>query len=295
MLQDIGDLARKDPLWTSAERPVVCWPRQRNDGGDHDFWAHSHPDLEAAVILEGTQEIQYQDAQLECRPGDVWFAATGEVHGHRAREGVTNICLAFSPDFLGDAMLGDHHWLAIFAQPPARRPKVQLAEQRSNVLSTGWQMYRECATRRPGCEAAIRIHLLQVLLTVAREWVPNQHPSARPGELAMLLPALEIACTRAKQGGKVSTSEVASACAMSRSHFCRAFRRSMGRSFGQFEIQSRLAVAAHLLRATQLPLKEIAIRTGFWDDSHLHRHFTAHYGTKPRAFRTRRARHLQEV
>ena len=289
MLQDIRDLAREDPLWTSPDHPVVCWPLH----GEYQIDVnHSHPDLEAAVILKGVQETRYADAELGCRPGDVWFAASGEIHSHRTRGPVTNICLAFAPDFLGDAMLGHRHWLAVFAQAPGRRPRVTSDEQRANVLSTGWQMYREATTQSPGWEAAVRIHLLQVLLTLAREWVPNQHPSARPGDLATLLPALETVCTRAKQGEKVSTSEAASACAMSRSHFCRTFRRLMARSFGQFEIQSRLAVAARLLTATQLPVKEIAVRTGFWDDSHLHHHFTAQYGTKPRDFRTRKARHL---
>lgn len=289
MLQDIGDL---EPLWTSPDYPVVCWPlRGEYQGGVR----HSHPDLEAAVILKGVQETRYVDAELECRPGDVWFAASGEMHSHRTPVPVTNVCLAFAPDFLGDAMLGDRHWLAIFGQAPERRPRVASDEQRASVLSTGWQMYREATTQSPGWEAAVRIHLLQVLLTLAREWVPNQHPSARPGDLSALLPALETVCTRAKQGEKVSTSEAASACAMSRSHFCRTFRRLMARSFGQFEVQSRLAVAAHLLRATHLPVKDIAVRTGFWDGSHLHHRFTAQYGAKPRAFRTRRARHRQET
>lgn len=289
MLQDIGNL---EPLWTSPDRPVVCWPLH----GEYQAGVrHSHPDLEAAVTLKGVQETRYVDAELECRPGDVWFAASGEMHSHHTPVPVTNVCLAFAPDYLGDAMLGDRHWLAIFGQAPGRRPRVTSDEQRANVLSTGWQMYREATTQSAGWEAAVRIHLLQILLTLAREWVPNQHPSARPGDLSALLPALEAVCARAKQGEKVSTSEAASACAMSRSHFCRTFRRVMARSFGQFEIQSRLAVAARLLRATQLPVKEIAVRTGFWDDSHLHHHFTAQYGTKPRAFRTRKAGHLEET
>jgi len=288
ILQDIGDL---EPLWTSPDHPVVCWPLR----GEYQTGVrHSHPDLETAVVLKGVQETRYMDAELECRPGDVWFAASGEMHSHRTPVPVTNVCVAFAPDFLGDAMLGGRHWLAIFGQAPERRPRVVSDEQRASVLSTGWQIYREATTQSPGWEAAVRIHLLQILLTLAREWVPNEHPSARPGDLSTLLPALETVCTRAKQGQKVSTSEAASACAMSRSHFCRTFRRLMARSFGQFEIQTRLAVAAHLLKATQLPVKDIAVRTGFWDDSHLHHHFTAQYGTKPRAFRTRKPRRRQE-
>lgn len=287
MLQDIRDLAREDPLWTSPDHPVVCWPLH----GEYQIDVnHSHPDLEAAVILKGVQETRYADAELGCRPGDVWFAASGEIHSHRTRGPVTNICLAFAPDFLGDAMLGHRHWLAVFAQAPGRRPRVTSDEQRANVLSTGWQMYREATNQSPGWEAALRVHLLHVLLTVAREWPLDQHADARPGEIAVLRPALELVSRRGKRGERVVVDDAARACALSRSHFCRTFRRLMGRSFAQFEIQTRLGVAAQLLTGTDWPVGDIAIRTGFHDSSHLNRHFLAHHGLTPRSFRKATAR-----
>jgi AraC-like DNA-binding protein len=249
--------------------------------------------MEATVVLEGVQELRYADAVLECGAGDVWFAAPGEVHGYRTKAGVACICLAFGPYFLADSMLADRHWLSIFAQPPELRPRVKLAQQRSNVLATGWQIYREAAAQRPGWEAAIRIHLLQVLVTLTRDWLPDQQPASASGHLAALLPALEVVCSRAKLGERVGTLEAARACAMSRSHFCRTFRKSMGRSFGQFEVQSRLAVAARLLTDTQLSIRDVAIHSGFWDASHLDHHFVAHYGTRPRAFRAASGRSLQ--
>jgi len=281
-------LARQEPLWTTPERPVVCWPLHRGDpgpyyGGRH----HSHPDMEAAVVLEGQQELLYADSQLECKPGDVWFAAAGEIHGFRS-EGVTNICVAFGPSFLGDTTLGEHHWLAIFAHPPGKRPRAMTAEQRSNVLGAGWQMYGEAAGKEAGWEAAIRIHLVQVLLTVARKWSPDQQLSVTAGSMAAVVPAVQMVCSRSKVGERVSTLEAADACAMSRSHFCRTFRKSMGRSFGQFELQSRLAVAARLLRSTDLPVRDIAVQAGFWDHTHLDHVFVTHYGIGPRAFRSAR-------
>lgn len=281
---DIDDRALEEPLWTSAERPVVCWPLL----GDvrHSGFSHSHPDLEATIVLKGTQEIQYADARLECKSGDMWFAASGEIHAHWTRGRVTNICLAFAPEFLGEVMLGDRHWLAIFAEPPARRPRVSSDEQRSNLLGTGWQMFREAANQSPGWEDALRVHLLHALLTLVREWPSDQRPDVRPGEIAILRPALEMVCRRAKRGYRVAVDDAARACALSRSHFSRTFRRLMGRSFGRFETQTRLAVAAHLLRGTDLPVRDIAIRTGFHDSSHLHHHFVSHYQRTPRAFRT---------
>jgi transcriptional regulator GlxA family with amidase domain len=108
-------------------------------------------------------------------------------------------------------------------------------------------------------------------------------------ELSGINPALQLVYGRALQGGKVRLDEAAAACTMSRSLFCRVFREATGVSFTQFDLRLRLSVALHLLRTTQLPIEDIAARTGFWDRSHLHRHFTARYRMAPRAVRHRGA------
>jgi len=275
--------------WTSVEHPVVYWGA--NESTARFLHPHIHPDLEATVILEGEQVVHYRDAALRCRPGDMWFAASGEVHGDMAPGRMRNACLAFSADFLGDAMLGDRPWLAIYAQPPAKRPRVVSEEQRSSLLATGWQIHREAVAQRAGWENALRIHLLQVLLTVARGWTPDEvvETPTVAAELSGINPALQLVYGRALQGGKVRLDEAAAACTMSRSLFCRVFREATGVSFTQFDLRLRLSVALHLLRTTQLPIEDIAARTGFWDRSHLHRHFTARYRMAPRAVRHRGA------
>ena len=75
---------------------------------------------------------------------------------------------------------------------------------------------------------------------------------------------------------------------MSPSHFQATFRRITGLSFGRYCLQARLSGAADLLANSDLPVTEVARRTGYCDDSHLHRHFRRHFGATPRAYRARR-------
>ena len=89
---------------------------------------------------------------------------------------------------------------------------------------------------------------------------------------------------------KVSVSQAAKACAMSRSRFEAEFRQAAGVSLGQFCLQMRLKAAAHLLASSDLTVKEVAVRTGFWDDSHLHRFFLREHGQTPSRYR---ASHLK--
>ena len=287
MLWDASQPMIVAPRWTSLEHPVVYWGLSR--GSDlRLFHPHVHPDLEATVILEGEQVVSYPDAALHCNPGDVWFAASGEVHGYTAQGVLSNACLAFSPDFLGDAMLGDRSWLSIYAEPPASRPRAVSQEQKSLLLAIGRQIHREATAQQPGWENAVRIHLLEMLLTVAREWTPNKRVVAHTTapELSVLNPALQLVYARVPNGDKVSLGEAAAACAMSRFAFCRAFREATGSSFVEFSLRLRLSVALHLLRTTNLPVGQVAIRAGFWDRSHLHRHFVARYGTPPQTARS---------
>ena len=82
-----AERVRREPLWTSPDRPVVCWEAYRR--GASPLWFHTHADMEATIVLEGDQEIVYLDARVACAPGDMWFAAIGEVHGYRT-SGMTN-------------------------------------------------------------------------------------------------------------------------------------------------------------------------------------------------------------
>jgi AraC family transcriptional regulator len=72
-------------------------------------------------------------------------------------------------------------------------------------------------------------------------------------------------------------------------HLNRAFRRHRGISIGARLRELRLEQAASLL-ASSLPLAEVALLTGFYDQSHLTRCFARRYGMPPGAYRSAVAR-----
>src|SRR5262249_33703659 len=68
-------------------------------------------------------------------------------------------------------------------------------------------------------------------------------------------------------------------------HFIRSFRRFFGVTPGEFLRERRLAAAARLLCVSDLPIVEIALCTGFADQSHFTRAFRRAHATSPAAFR----------
>lgn len=82
-----------------------------------------------------------------------------------------------------------------------------------------------------------------------------------------------------------SLTSLAYECAVHPSHLAREFRRAYGCSVGDHLRDTRLRVALALLRSSDLPLEEIARRTGFHDASHLSRTVRRLTGTTPGKFR----------
>ena len=90
--------------------------------------------------------------------------------------------------------------------------------------------------------------------------------------------------------GRVTLNELASACRLSRSHFARAFKRTLGVAPHQWLLAARINLAKTLLEAPHKTIEEIAEECGFADRSHLTRAFTRALHLTPAAWRRERQR-----
>lgn len=78
----------------------------------------------------------------------------------------------------------------------------------------------------------------------------------------------------------ISLEELAAIADLSRFHFCRVFRKTVGLSPSAYQTQLRIAQARKLL-AQGLPIITVATMTGFYDQSHFGGHFKRQVGTTP--------------
>ncbi|NKB16120.1 MAG: helix-turn-helix transcriptional regulator [Sphingomonadales bacterium] len=89
----------------------------------------------------------------------------------------------------------------------------------------------------------------------------------------------------ANLGSEGSLKEIAAQCGLSTSHFCKAFKETMGIPPHQWLIRRRIEVAKVFLKAPSLSLAEVALECGFADQSHFTRVFTRIVGMGPGAWR----------
>jgi len=82
----------------------------------------------------------------------------------------------------------------------------------------------------------------------------------------------------------ISLEELAALVNVSRFHFSRLFKCSIGSTAISFVEQCRIRRAQSLITDTDLPLAEIALMVGFADQSHFTRRFHRHVGCTPAVF-----------
>jgi AraC family transcriptional regulator len=90
--------------------------------------------------------------------------------------------------------------------------------------------------------------------------------------------------------GDVRVAFIAQECGMSPTRFARAFKQSVGLPPHQWLLLHRVDVAKSLLRRGTMSTAEIALETGFADQSHFTRVFSRLVGASPRAWRVSQSR-----
>src|SRR6185503_11135172 len=88
-----------------------------------------------------------------------------------------------------------------------------------------------------------------------------------------------------EEEGRVALRTVARAVRMSYFHFSRAFKQSMGMTATSYIAERRIERAKRMLEETELPISEIALRSGFSSQSHFTTAFRRLAGATPKAFR----------
>lgn len=109
--------------------------------------------------------------------------------------------------------------------------------------------------------------------------VPCTLPALSKVEVARLTEYIEDNLDR-----PIGLAELAGIVNVSRFHFTRLFKRSTGMTAISFVEQCRIRRAQSLILETTMPLAQVALVSGFADQSHFTRRFHRHAGCTPAAF-----------
>jgi AraC family transcriptional regulator len=107
----------------------------------------------------------------------------------------------------------------------------------------------------------------------------------RTGGLAVWQAKQTVAHIEANLGSKLTIREMADLVALSKSHFARAFKQTLGSSPMAYVAVRRVERAKLMMASTGQRLTDIALACGFADQSHLNRCFRHIVGVSPGLWR----------
>jgi AraC family transcriptional regulator len=128
---------------------------------------------------------------------------------------------------------------------------------------------------------------LVLLAAVEATRAPGVKPDAPVGGLSAVQKNRMRDFVAANLLREIGLSDLAKIACLSEFHFSRAFQQSFGASPYRYLLVQRVERAKELLRAGDLPLKEVRERTGFKNASQFSRTFRSITGESPRQFQRR--------
>jgi AraC family transcriptional regulator len=114
---------------------------------------------------------------------------------------------------------------------------------------------------------------------------PTLQSAFRTGGLAVWQAKRTVAYIEANLGSKLAIREIADLVALSKCHFSRAFKQTLGTSPMAYVAVRRVERAKLMMASTGQRLTDIALACGFADQSHLNRCFHRIVGVSPGLWR----------
>lgn len=243
----------------------------------HSFSPHIHDGYALGVIEQGAQTVDFGRDKVVMPAGSVCTVNPCEVHTGRATTA--------------------DGWRYRMMYPDAdlvSRAASELADRDISV-----PMFPQRVVADPRMAAAM-VNLFRIL--------DDDRANALEKETALLLTLAELIRRHGEAGGgrprgrerkavrtarelldaslrdNVSLDALAQATGLSRFHLCRVFRDAVGMPPHAYLTARRVTAARDLLKAGT-SIADVAVETGFHDQSHLTRHFKKALGITPGAYR----------
>jgi AraC family transcriptional regulator len=235
--------------------------------------SHTHARAVFGVMLEGSFSTRILHHDVEYLPAGAWTEPAEERHANVAGSRGANVLIVQPGAEAGDL-------------PDAHRALLDevVYLQSSDLLADASRLEAECVLRDDLSELVVEGTALAMLARATRLYRLTKHHRRAP---AWLLAAIDY--LHAHRLDRIKLGDVARSVGVHPSRLAHEFRARYGQSPGDYVRRLRLEWAAEQLRRDETSLADVAIRAGFYDQSHFSRMFRRHFGVAPATWR--RSRH----
>ena len=229
---------------------------------------HAHEEARFVVVLHGTFNETSRKSTHTCHPTTLVFRPAGEKHSN---------LFGSDPSSCINIALGQM-WLDRFRELSGQWNNSLYCDGQQ-IPKLAFRLKRELEFRDQSTPLAIEAFVLEMGVFAQRSW--NEHREFR--SLPWMKKTLDLLHSQYLE--RLTIKQIASEVDMHPVYVIRAFRKQHGCTPADYVRQMRIRHAMHLLATTDRSLADIALHTGFCDQSHFSRAFKSLTRTSPARFR----------
>ncbi len=264
---------------------------------DYVIGMHSHDFYEINLIIRGSGRHYIESNSCDVAEGSVFVIPPHIQHGYYPYSRLDVYHLLIHPEFFSryaSELYACPGYTALFEIEPFLRCRFEKAlflTLNSGVLKQLLLEFEELerlySMQYGGKYVLLNARTLYLIGGLCQ--MMSLTGAASPGQSAPdYRPILQcMESIRRNPGEKLTVSILAKQAGMSRSTFLRHFGTICSCTPMEYLMQTRLEKAKELLLSTPLSVTQIALECGFYDCSHLIRHFVQAFGVPPAAYRKR--------
>ena len=275
-----------------ARLPLCVVPSVHESSNEH---AHSFVEIVLVTGGSGSHMRRPQGGKpitYDLFENDVFVVPVGWSHSYQNCRALNIYNIIFAPELIEKDFISQSNSAGSFALFAGRshRPDEGLVYKlhlrhatRLAAESLIKSIRRETMTRRHGYELVAKARLLELLALLER--ATDDRPSEPVDSSSGNAVADAIRYVEDHYDQPVGLQDIASAVGLNPNYLCERFGQVTGISPVKYLTRLRVEHAKGLLLTTDLPVTEVAMRSGFSDSSYFARIFRRAVGRTPSAFR----------
>ncbi|MBQ9898089.1 MAG: helix-turn-helix transcriptional regulator [Ruminococcus sp.] len=285
---------RENAVHGTPQFPMKLYTNNFQWYTNHVIDWHWHPELEFAVVLEGSVDVSVNDSVFTVSEGEGFFINSNTMHMERPAEDSPEPLMAtvcFMPEFIGDCggdLIYRRYVAPVVSDPFLRGMKLipQIGWQ-SDILAKLREMYAVHGADEWGTELLLRNSVAQMwyVLAVNLRVEPQDTQLRAAAGLSEQRLKTMLSFIQENYSRELTVDEIAASANISRSECFRCFRSMISKKPVAYLNEYRLKAAAELLLGTDMQITEICFACGFGHSSYFGKMFRQYYGVTPKQFR----------
>ena len=263
-----------------VQAPIRIYPNQEAD----DYPPHWHRKYEIIMPVVKSYSAVVDHEDYEVLPGEILLIPSGVVHELFAPDEGQRYIIMIDQEAIY-ALEGLDHAQHCFY------PCVHIrADRDGDILDSLkeclWQAIGEHEKNDLLCQGAVTAWIHLFLIRLGR-WLllrPNDNQNEHRHQMNETF--LDVyAYITAHCSEKITLEDMAAYSGYSKYHFARIFKEYSGMSFYEFYMQQRMMLCRQLLADMDVPVTEVALRSGFGSIATFNRVFKQYEGVTPTQYR----------